>query len=132
MSDFFPMTFRLTAFKIHVPLSPGNFFWRNLFMEKKHGQLMKISQISTWWLPRGPASPQALINGESRIIVIWVRWQPTVDQGVSPGLACHILGLRERAQFLRIWMARTKQDSGNQNKNSFLHTEAHGVGEAIL
>ena len=36
-----------------------------------------------------------------------------------------MVGLRERARFLRTEVARTNQDSGNQNKNAFLGIDAH-------
>lgn len=58
-------------------------------------------------------------------------------QEVSLGSACHI-GAHQKGPIPEKWgrkvhlnfVARTEQESGNQNENLFLGMEAHGVGES--
>lgn len=118
------MPFRSPAFKTHAPPSPRILFL--LFQQLP----MKSRQPLTWWLPGGTASPQALVNGESRITVIWESDGSQLSPRKSLWGQPVILGLKERVQFLKIWMARTKQDSRNQNENSFLDIEALGDGDS--
>lgn len=69
MSDFFfPMFFGLVLSRPVLPCPRKPFL---VVPEKRHRQLMKIRHLSTWWLSKGPASPQGLISSESRVTVIW-------------------------------------------------------------
>ena len=72
LTDFFLTSFRLLCFTAHALPPPGNLCL--LFHPQRKGiprRLTKIRPLSTQWLPRGPARPQALISGESSILVIW-------------------------------------------------------------
>ena len=72
LTDFFLTSFRLLCFTAHALPPPENLCW--LFHPQRKGiprRLTKIRPLSTQWLPRGPARPQALSSGESSILVIW-------------------------------------------------------------
>lgn len=70
---------------------------------EKAWQLMKTRQLSSWWLPKPPARPPALIVGESRVTVIWESddGQLSTRMSLQDHLVVLVLSKRTKSLLLR-------------------------------
>lgn len=98
MFVFFTTPFKTTSFQ-----DPCSSFPRNPFLvvpAKRQGQLMKTRELSSWWLPKAPARPPALIHGESRDTVIWESDDGQLSTRMSLQDHLVLLLLRKRTKSL--------------------------------